>query len=164
MAAYQRGLKIGSNWNRRDAALGSAETKGKFTSQDLSKPLKLVGYSSYDICAAGDEIEEVLDALAAQQPTVNNGFQIGTIRDDGQFLGIIDDVTVPVTAGAYLVSGAQEVIGKSNSPQGKETTFYAKVRCVAEAGVAELTHKWRIVALHKGTGAVGTIVLAERVR
>lgn len=162
MPAYQRGLKIGSGWNYREAALGTDATKGKFTDQDLSKPLKMVGFSTYDVCAAGDEIEETLDAIAAQQPTVNDGFQIGTIRDNGQFLGIIDDVTVPLTPGAYVVAGAQEVLGKSNSPAGKETTFYAKVRCAEAADVAAHAKKWRVVSRLKGTGGVGTIVLVER--
>lgn len=164
MPAYKRGLKIGTAWNYRDAALGTSGNKGQFTDKDFGKPLKLVADSTYDVCAAGDEIEEIFDALAAQQSTVNNGYQIGTIRDDGQFLGIIDDVTEPVAVGKYVVSGAQAALGTRNSPAGKETTAYAKVRCVANADRAAMLNKWRIVSIQTGSGAVGTIVLVERVR
>ena len=80
MPAYKRGQKIGTQWNYREAALGSAGNKGTFTDKDFGKPLKLVADSTYDLCADGDEIEEVLQALATQQSTVNGGYQIGTIR------------------------------------------------------------------------------------
>ena len=105
MPTYKRGLKIGTGWNRREAALGGVSTKGLFTDKDKGKPLKLVSDSTYDICADGDEIEEVLVALAGQQPTVNGGYQIGTICDDGQFLGVVGSATVAV--GDFLVAGAQ---------------------------------------------------------
>lgn len=163
MPAYKRGLKIGTGWNYRDAALGSSGNKGQFTDKDFGKPLKLVADSTYDICAAGDEIEEILDAIAAQQSTVNNGFQIGTIRDDGQFLGIIDDVTEPLAVGKYVVAGAQAALGTRNAPAGKETTAFAKVRCVANNTRASILNKWRIVSIQSGSG-VGAIVLVERVR
>lgn len=163
MPAYKRGLKIGTQWNYREAALGSAGNKGTFTDKDIGKPLKLAADSTYDVCAAGDEIEEILYALAAQQATVNNGYQIGTICDDGQFLGIIDDVTEALAVGKYVVSGTQNALGTRNSPAGKETTGYAKVRCVADANRAAMLNKWRIVSILSGAG-VGAIVLCERVR
>lgn len=163
MPAYKRGLKIGSAWNYREAALGSSGNKGTFTDKDKGKPLKLAADSTYDICAAGDEIEEIFEALAAQQSTVNNGYQIGTIRDDGQFLGIIDDITEAPAIGKYVVSGTQAALGTLNGPAGKETTGYAKVRCIANANRAAALNKWRIVSILSGSG-VGAVVLCERVR
>lgn len=167
MPAYKRGLKIGTGWNYREAALGTAGTKGKFTGNDIGKALKLVSDSTYDLCGPGDEIEEILYALAAQQPTVNNGFQIGTICDDGQFLGIVDSGTVAVKD--YLVSGDNAAsIGASIRPAGKETTNYARVRKYTAGGGDPATpiHKWRVVSIlvNVSSGGVGSVVLAERVR
>lgn len=165
MANYKRGLKIGTAWNNRDAALGSSGTKGKFTDKDFGKGLKLVSDSTYDLCAAGDQIEEILVALATQQSTVNNGFQIGTICDDGQFLGIVDNGTVAVKD--YLVSGDNAgSIGASIRPAGKDTTNYCRVRKYApQAGdPVKPAFAWRVVAIHSGNGGVGSVVLAERVR
>lgn len=165
MPAYKRGLKIGTGWNYRDAALGDSSTKGQYTDKDFGKALKLDTDSTYVLCAAGDEIEEILDALAAQQSTVNNGFQIGTIRDDGQFLGIVDNGTVAVKD--YLLSGDNAgSLGQSIRIAGKETTNYCRVRKYTP-GVddpATPVHKWRVVSILTGNGGVGSVVLAERVR
>lgn len=158
MPTYKRGLKIGTGWNRREAALGGVSTKGLFTDKDKGKPLKLVSDSTYDICADGDEIEEILVALAGQQPTVNNGYQIGTICDDGQFLGVVGSATVAV--GDYLVADAQAAIGQLTDPL-KPTTALAKVKKAATP--ADLTFRWRVVSILSGNGAVGSVVLAERV-
>lgn len=158
MPTYKRGLKIGTGWNRREAALGGVSTKGLFTDKDKGKPLKLVSDSTYDICADGDEIEEILVALAGQQPTVNNGYQIGTICDDGQFLGVVGSGTVAVKD--FLVAGAQAAIGQLTDPI-KPTTALAKVKKAATP--AALTYRWRVVSILSGNGAVGSVVLAERV-
>lgn len=158
MPTYKRGLKIGTGWNRREAALGGVSTKGLFTDKDKGKPLKLVSDSTYDICADGDEIEEILVALAGQQPTVNGGYQIGTICDDGQFLGVVGSGTVAVKD--FLVADAQAAIGVLTDPL-KPTTALAKVKKAATP--ASLTYRWRVVSILSGNGAVGSVVLAERV-
>lgn len=158
MPTYKRGLKIGTGWNRREAALGGVSTKGLFTDKDKGKPLKLVSDSTYDICADGDEIEEILVALAGQQPTVNGGYQIGTICDDGQFLGVVGSGTVAVKD--FLVADAQAAIGVLTNPL-KPTTALAKVKKAATP--ASLTYRWRVVSILSGNGAVGSVVLAERV-
>ena len=159
MPAYKRGLKIGSAWNYREAALGSANTKGKFTDKDFGKPLKLVSDSTYDVCADGDEIEEIFTALAAQQSTVNDGFQIGTIYDNGQFLAIIKGATV-AKVGDYVVAAAQNDMGVTNAPAAQLTTAFAFVK---PAGATKPTFKWRIVSIKKGNGSEGSQVLCEKV-
>ena len=65
MPAYKRGQKIGTQWNYREAALGSAGNKGTFTDKDFGKPLKLSADSTYDVCGDGDEIQEILVAIAS---------------------------------------------------------------------------------------------------
>ncbi len=160
MPAYKRGLKIGSAWNYREAALGSATTKGKFTDKDFGKPLKLSADSTYDVCADGDEIQEIFYALAAQQSTVNDGFQIGTICDNGQFLGIIKGSTV-AKVGDYVVSAAQNDLGKTNAPAAQLTTAFANVK-PSPAGTTPVV-KWRIVSIKKGNGSADSQVLCEKV-
>lgn len=165
MPAYKRNLKIGTAWNYREAALGAGATKGQFTDKDFGKALKLSSDSTYDLCAAGDQIEEIFDALASQQSTVNNGYQIGTIRDDGQFYGIVDNGTVAVKD--YLVSGDNiGSIGVSILPAGKDTTNYCRVRKYTPGAddPAKPAHAWRVVSILSGNGGVGSVVLAERVR
>lgn len=161
MASYKRNQKIGHAWNYREAALGSAGTKGTFTDKDFGKPLKLVADSTYDVCGDGDEIEEILEALAGQQPTVNNGFQIGTIRNDGTALAIVGSGTVSI--GTIVVSAAQAALGTLNNPA-KPTTSYLKVKSAGDATAQKaVTHKWRVVSIHSGGGTAGSIVLIERV-
>lgn len=162
MAAYKRNLKIGSGWNYREAAIGTDATKGTFTDKDFGKPLKLVADSTYGLCADGDQIEEVFEALATQQTTVNGGYQIGTIRDDGQARAIVGSGTV--TIGAYVVAAAQAAIGTSNSPSAKPTHAYMKVKVAGDAAAqAATTFKWRVVAIHTGSGGVNSEILIERV-
>lgn len=162
MATYKRGQKIGSAWNYREAALGSAGNKGTFTDKDFGKPLKLVADSTYDVCGDGDEIEEILEAMAAQQTTVNGGYQIGSIRNDGTALAIVGSGTV--TVGTIVVASAQAAIGTSNSPAGKPTTAFVKVKSAGDAAAQKaVVHKWRVVSIRTGTGAVGDEVLIERV-
>lgn len=165
MPAYKRGLKIGTNWNYREAALGDATTKGKYTDKDYGKALKLNADSTYVLCSAGDQIEEIFYALASQQSTVNDGYQIGTICDDGQFLGIVDNGTVAVKD--YLVSGDNAgSLGESIRIAGKETTNYARVRKYTPGAEdpAKPAFAWRVVSILSGSGGVGSVVLAERVR
>lgn len=163
MANYKRGHKIGTAWNYRDAALGAAGNKGTFTDNDFGKPLKLAADSTYDVCADGDEIEEVFEALASQQSTVNGGYQIGTIRNDGTALAIVGSGTVAVKD--IVVASAQAALGTSNSPAGKPTTAFMKVKVAGDATAQKaVTHKWRVVSIRTGVGAVGSEVLLERVR
>lgn len=160
MAQYKRGQKIGTGWNYREAALGSAGTKGTFTDKDFGKPLKLAADSTYDVCADGDEIEEIFEALAGQQPTVNDGFQIGTIRNDGTALAISVGT---IAIGNIVVAAAQAALGTLNNPA-KPTTAYAKVKVAGDAAAQKaVTHKWRVVSIQSGGGADGSIVLIERV-
>ena len=157
MPAYKRGQKIGTQWNYREAALGSAGNKGTFTDKDFGKPLKLVADSTYDLCADGDEIEEVLQALATQQSTVNGGYQIGTIRNDGTAMAI---TTGTVAVGTIVVAGANAALGTLNDPA-KPTTAYMKVK--AAATPASVVHKWRVVSILSGNGTAGSVVLIERI-
>jgi len=162
MPSYKRGQKIGTAWNYREAALGSTDTKGKFTDKDFGKPLKLVADSTYDVCADGDAIEEILEAIAAQQPTVNNGFQIGTIRDNGTALAIVGSGSVVI--GDIVVAAAQEALGTSNSPASKPTTAFTKVKSAGDAAAqAAVKFKWRVVSIKAGSGAAGSEVLIERI-
>lgn len=157
MPAYKRGQKIGTQWNYREAALGSAGNKGTFTDKDFGKPLKLVADSTYDLCADGDEIEEVLQALATQQSTVNGGYQIGTIRNDGTAMAI---TTGTVAVGTIVVAGANAALGTLNDPA-KPTTAYMKVK--AAGTPASVVHKWRVVSILSGNGTAGSVVLIERI-
>lgn len=162
MATYKRGQKIGTGWNYREAAIGSAGNKGTWLDNDFGKPLKLVADSTYDLCVDGDEIEEILEALAAQQSTVNNGYQIGTIRDNGTALAIIVGANAPI--GSIVVSSTQNDVGTSNSPVEKPTTAFMKVKIAGDATAQKaVTRKWRIVSFITGSGAAGSQALIERV-
>ena len=160
MATYKRGHKIGTAWNYREAALGSSGNKGTFTDKDFGKPLKLVADSTYDVCADGQEIEEILTALASQQTTVNGGYQIGTIRNNGDALAIVGSGSVAI--GDIVVAAAQAAIGTLNNPA-KPTTAYLKVKVAGDATAqAAVKHKWRVVSIHSGNGSANSVVLIER--
>lgn len=163
MASYKRGQKIGTAWNYRECALGSSGNKGTFTDADFGKPLKLAADSTYDVCADGNEIEEVFEALAAQQSTVNGGYQIGTIRDNGTARAIVGAGTVAI--GNIVVASAQAALGTSNSPAGKPTTAFMKVKVAGDATAqAAVKFRWRVVAIlvNVGGGGVGSEILIER--
>lgn len=160
MPAYKRGQKIGTQWNYREAALGSAGNKGTFTDKDFGKPLKLAADSTYDVCGDGDEIQEILVAIASQQSTVNGGYQIGTIRNDGTARAV---TTATVVIGDIVVSSAQAALGTLNIPA-KPTTAAMKVRSAGDATAqAAVKYRWRVVAILSGSGSAGSEVLIERV-
>lgn len=129
----------------RSVALG-ASANAKFSDADKNKAVKLGSASNYVPVTAGDELEAVVEAIAPN--TVNNGFSFGTVSVGGRYVAKVDNAVV--AAGDLVVAGAQAALG----------TVQANV--VVRKGTPT-KFLWRVIDLLTGAGAVGSLVVIERI-
>ena len=131
-----------------------------YNQSDLDKIVKLIGDSTYGLCATGDEIEGFI--VAIEQARQNN-FNIGAVAKHEQ--GEVAFVTAnglqatpgvgTLAIGDIVVASAQAAL---NTPT--PTSFPPVVKATTPANVL---HKWRVVALsNSGSGAVGQRLTIER--
>lgn len=157
---------------RLGAGTGAANN---VTDKEVGKPVKLVGDSRYDLCAAGDPIERFIVSMEA---ATLDGYSIGSVigsvgdRKEVTFDGLqATPGTGTVALGDYVVTGT--VVAKDTA-----LTVPAKVcKATQQPGVTEAAvvgdvndqlkvamYAWRVVSLGSaGTGAVGTTGTIERV-
>lgn len=141
---------------RLGAGSGAANN---LTDTENGKFVKLAGESRYNLAAVGDEIEGQIVAL---ENATQDGFTLGTVRKSGRIWATADGLqgtpgTGTLAVGDFVVTGTPVAKGTSLG------TTPAKV-CKATAAGTGIVHTWRVVSLGSaGTGAVGTLVLIERV-
>lgn len=154
------------------------------TDKEVGKPVKLVGDSRYDLCAAGDPIDRFIVSMEA---ATLDGFSIGSVmgnvgdRKEVTFDGLeATPGTGTIAVGDYVVcgtavakdtalSGAPKVCKATNQPGVAVTTADATkpnidiaLAAVADAQ-ANARAAWKVVSLGSaGTGAVGTVGVIER--
>lgn len=138
---------------RLGAGTGAANN---VTDAEIGKPVKLVGDSRYDLCAAGDAIEGFITAVESYTA---DGYSIGSVqftdRKAVTFDGIQLDGTGVLAVGDYVVAGTAVAKGTALSVP-------PKVRKATSQAVTHFT--WRVVSLGSaGSGAVGTTGVIERV-
>lgn len=152
--------------------LGTDNTSGNnFKDVDAGKIVKLAGESRYVLAAQGDPIEGVVTAVEA---ATQNGYSIGGVKKDEMFFATADGLqatagTGTLAVGDYVVTGT--VVALNTAQPGYPKVCKATVQpgavpadlTAASAQVKASLFAWRVVSLTTGAGAVGTIVVVEKV-
>lgn len=147
-------------------------SNGLFNQSDVNKFVKLTAESRYDLCAAGDPIEAVVNSI---EPATAAGQTVGAIYDEGYMYATADGLqatpgTGALAVGDYVVCGT--VVAKNTALTGvakvcKATNqpFATQADLAGAAAAAKVAmFGWRVVSLGSaGSGAVGTTVVIERV-
>lgn len=139
------------------ARLGAGSGSANYvTDLELKKPVKLVGDSQYNLCAAGDQIEGFIRAV---ETWTADDFSIGSVQYEGRAKVTLDGLqatpgTGAIAVGDYVVAGTAVAKGTALG------TAYPKV-CKATTQTG-MYFAWRVVSLD-GTTAVGQTATIERV-
>lgn len=147
-------------------------TGAKFNQNDVNKFVKLSAESAYDLCAAGDPIEAIVNSV---DEATAAGFTVGGVYEEGRMFATADGLqatpgTGTLAVGDYVVCGS--VVAKNTALSGFAKVCKATSQpggtpgTLAEAGTMQKNgmFAWRVVSLGTaGTGAVGTTVVVERV-
>lgn len=139
------------------ARLGAGSGSANYvTDLELNKPVKLVGDSQYNLCAAGDQIEGFIRAV---ETYTADDFSIGSVQTEGRVKVTLDGLqatpgTGAIAVGDYVVAGTAVAKGTTLG------TAYPKV-CKATTQTG-MYFAWRVVSLD-GTTAVGQTATIERV-
>lgn len=137
------------------ARIGSASGSANYlTDLELNKPVKLIGDSLYNLCAAGDAIEGF---IAAVETYTADDFAIGSIQTADRKRVTLDGLQA--TPGTGVCAVGDYVVAGTAVAKGTALTVPPKVCKATSQAVAHFN--WRIVAL-EGTGAVGQIAVIER--
>lgn len=155
MAKFQMKELIGGE-QLITARLGSASGSANYmTDLDLYKPVKLVGDSQYNLCAAGDQIEGF---IAAIETYTADDFSIGSLQVEDRKRVTLDGLQA--TPGVGTCAVGDYVVAGTVVAKGTVLTGPPKV-CKATTQTG-MYFAWRIVSL-EGTGAVGQFAVIERV-
>lgn len=139
------------------ARLGAGSGSANYvTDVEIGKPVKLVGDSQYNLCAAGDQIEGFIKAV---ETWTADDFSIGSVQYEGRVKVTLDGLqatpgTGAIAVGDYVVAGTAVAKGTALG------TAYPKV-CKATTQTG-MYFAWRVVSLD-GTTAVGQTATIERV-
>jgi hypothetical protein len=128
--------------------------------KEISKAVKFVAESRFDLCAAGDEIEGFVSAIEA---ATQNGFTVGSVEDDGRRMVTADGLQA--TPGTGTIAVGDYVLAGSATAKGTALTAFAKVvKATTQASAKATPYAWRVLSLGSaGTGAVGTTIVIGRV-
>lgn len=154
MAKFQMKELIGTE--PITARLGAGSGSANYvTDVEIGKPVKLVGDSQYNLCAAGDQIEGY---IAAVETYTADDFSIGSVQFEGRKRVTLDGLQA--TPGTGTCAVGDYVVAGTAVAKGTALTVPMKV-CKATTQTG-MYFAWRIVSL-EGTGAVGQIAVIERV-
>lgn len=138
------------------ARLGSASGSANYmTDLELNKPVKLVGDSQYNLCAAGDQIEGFIKAV---ETYTADDFSIGSVAAEGRVKVTLDGLQA--TPGTGVIAVGDYVVAGTAVAKGTALSGYPKV-CKATTQTG-MYFAWRVVSLD-GTTAVGQTATIERV-
>lgn len=155
------------------ARLGAGNTANdRFTDADAGKFVKLAATDRYDLTAAGDVIEGVVVNV---ESATSNGYTVGGVVSEGKVFVTADGLqatpgTGTIAAGDYVVTGT--VVARNTAMSGFPKVCKATVQpgatpadlAAAGAQIKASLFAWRVVSLGQaGTGAVGTVIVIERV-
>ncbi len=105
------------------ACLG-ASAAGKFTNEDVGKPVKLGAVQNYVLCAEGEEIEGIVSSIGTT--TYNDGFSFGGYFTEGRAIvkaaAGITFAAPWVVAGVNTLNAAVSNMGKVKG--GNPTRFH----------------------------------------
>lgn len=163
MAKFQMKPLIGAKGTT--VRLGAGINPGdRFNDKEAGKLVKFAGDSRYDLAAAGDAIEA---RVIAVDTATTDGYSTGSIDQyvggDNRFMTVLLDglQATPgvgnVAVGDMVVVGT--VVAKGTAlPDPGPKVCKATDQAAAKAGKAA----WRVVAITKGNGAVGSFATIER--
>lgn len=150
---------------------GAASSNTQFDKTENGKFVKLIGDSQYGLCAAGDEIEGIVNVANDIAP--QDGFNLGSvITAHGTRVRVTLD-GLQATPGTGTIAVGDYVVCGTITARGTALPGYPKVCKATALAVAttpavnfpagtNLNYKWRVVSLD-GTTAVGQTALIERV-
>jgi hypothetical protein len=134
-------------------------TTDNLTSVDSGKLVKLVAESRYDLCAAGNEIEGVVNSV---ELATTGGYTIAGLTDETKIFYAVAD-GLQATPGTGTIAIGDYCVAGTITAKGTALTSYPKV-CKATGAGTTLNFKWRVVSLGTvGTGAVGTTIVLKKV-
>ena len=138
------------------ARLGAGSGSANYVDdKEIGKPVKLVGDSQFNLCAAGDQIEGFIGAV---ETYTADDFSIGSVQTDGRKRVTLDGLQA--TPGTGVCAVGDYVVAGTAVAKGAALTVPPKV-CKATTQTG-MYYAWRIVSL-EGTGAVGQIAVIERI-
>ena len=138
------------------ARLGAGSGSANYVDdKEIGKPVKLVGDSQFNLCAAGDQIEGFIGAV---ETYTADDFSIGSVQTDGRKRVTLDGLQA--TPGTGTCAVGDYVVAGTAVAKGTALTVPPKV-CKATTQTG-MYYAWRIVSL-EGTGAVGQIAVIERI-
>ncbi len=128
---------------------------------DVSKAVKLVGDSRYDLAAAGDSIEGFVSSITYG---THDGYVTGGIVQTGTKEVILDGLqatpgTGTIAVGDIVVTGRVTARGTALT----QGTFGLSPRVCKATDASTVTFKWRVESLIDGSGAVGSRALIARI-
>ena len=154
MAKFQMKELVGTEL--KTARLGAGSGSANYVDdKEIGKPVKLVGDSQYNLCAAGDQIEAFVGAV---ETYTADDFSIGSVQTDGRKRVTLDGLQA--TPGTGVCAVGDYVVAGTAVAKGTALTVPPKV-CKATTQTG-MYYAWRIVSL-EGTGAVGQIAVIERI-
>ena len=138
------------------ARLGAGSGSANYVDdKEIGKPVKLVGVSQFNLCAAGDQIEGFIGAV---ETYTADDFSIGSVQIDRRKRVTLDGLQA--TPGTGTCAVGDYVVAGTAVAKGTALTVPPKV-CKATTQTG-MYYAWRIVSL-EGTGAVGQIAVIERI-
>lgn len=148
----QEELGIESFTARLGVGSGSANY---VTDLEIGKPVKLVGDSQYNLCAAGDQVEGFVTAV---ETYTADDFSIGSVDASGRKRVMLDGLQA--TPGTGVIAVGDYVVAGTAVAKGTALVGAPKV-CKATTPTG-MYFAWRVVSL-EGTTAVGQYATIARV-
>ena len=140
------------------ARLGTAFGSANYlTDVEIGKPVKLIGDSLYNLCAAGDALEGFISSVESYTA---DDFSIGSVFSDGRKRVILDGLQA--TPGTGVIAVGDYVVAGTATVKGTALTSQCPKVCKATSQAVAM-HNWRVVSL-EGTTAVGQYATIERVK
>lgn len=132
----------------------------KYTNAEIGKAVKLTTSDTYELCAADDPIEAIITSSEySTTGATRGGLAVGGIVASGRFEVVSTEV---LAAKDYIVAAAAHAFGTPLPGVGSGDVPALPVKKVL---APEGPFRARIVSLGRvGTGAVGTICVAEFVK
>lgn len=144
------------------AALGVDNTH-KLATADVGKAVKLSTANNFVLCSGGDEIDGFVNSVDAF--TVNDGFSFGGVLREGRVVAMVgSNQSGSMAVGDYVVADTQVTLGTAGYAKVKSGTAASQLGSGAYTYTAATPSRnlWRCIRLIEGSGAVGKLVLLER--
>lgn len=165
MATYKFAMLVNDPMADIVTAPLGASAGATFTGKDINKAVKLAAGDKYAPCADGDAIDGFVVAVTTDQPTVNSGYNIGSVQKSKRMIVQVVAGGTQLAVGDKVVSGVPLAVGTEGKAQVKKlvinTTNEAGVVAFVDANYGKPV--WQVISMLSGTGLATELVLIERV-